>query len=209
MPGSAGKDRGGPYLSRVVRRRRRRACLPWRAAPALALIAILASCSINYKEAGSEAQAEESIPDTVAVNVRHLVHKDGHLTVELEAARAESYNSRNQSILTDVRFTTYDDTGAVVSEGNARRVVYHTDTENAEISGGVHVHSSKEKGDVSADSLSWQNKTRVLTAPPQEAVTIRKDDGSVLRGTGFTGDFTRRELNFSGPVQGSYVSQQR
>ncbi len=209
MPGSAGKDRRGPDLSRTAHRRRRRHSGLAGAAPALVLIALLGSCSIDYKGAASEEQSTEGIPDTVAVNVRHLVHRDGHVTVQLEAARAESFNSRNETVLTDVRFATYDDAGSVVSEGDARRVVYHTDTENAEISGGVHVHSSKEKGDVTTDSLSWENKTRKLTAPPQELVTIRKDDGSLLEGRGFTGDFTRRELTFNGPVQGSYVSQEK
>ena len=199
MPRSAGKDGRGPHLSRGRRYRR--------AAPALALLALLASCSIDYKGAVPEGQTTEGIPDTVVTNVAHRVHKDGHLTVQLEATRAESFNSKNETILTDVRFTTYDEAGAVASEGSARRVVYHTDTENAEISGGVRVHSSKEKGDVNTDSLSWENKTRRLTAPPSEVVTIRKDDGSVLQGTGFTGDFTRRELTFNGPVRGSYVSK--
>ncbi len=200
MPGSAGKDRGGPGLSRRARR------LAGTLA-ALALTALLDGCSIDYKGSVNEQQTTEGIPDTVAVNVLHRVFKDGHLSVQLQASRAESYNSKNETILSNTRFTTFDDKGAVSTEGDAKTVVFHTDTENAEISGGVHVHSDTEKGDVTADSLYWENKTRKLTAPPAEAVTLRKDDGSALRGTGFAGDFTRRQLSFSGPVQGTYVWQ--
>jgi hypothetical protein len=36
-------------------------------------------------------------------------------------------------------------------------------------------------------------------------VTIRKEDGSTLTGTGFGGDFRKRQLTFGGPVQGTYV----
>lgn len=202
MPGSAGKDGGGSQLSRCAR--------PPLAFPAaLALIALLAGCSIDYKGAVSETQTTEGIPDTVAVNVVHRVWKDGHLSVQLAASRAESYNSKNQTILSDARFTTYDDKGESSTEGDARTVVFHSDTENAEISGGVHVHSTSEKGDVTADTLSWEDKTHKLTAPPEETVTLRKDDGTVLRGTGFAGDFLKRELTFSGPVQGSYVYEQK
>jgi hypothetical protein len=86
--------------------------------------------------------------------------------------------------------------------------VYHTDTENAEISGKVSVHSASEKGDVSADSLSWANKEKLLTAPPGERVTIHKDDGTSISGRGFVGDFRTRQVTFSGPVQGTYVWQE-
>jgi LPS export ABC transporter protein LptC len=201
MPGSTGKNRGGPDLSRRGRHRG--------LAPTLALIALLAGCSVDNRGPTSETESRGGIPDTVAVNVVHRVFKDGHLSLEMQAARAESYNSRNETILSDARFTTFDDEGATSTEGRARKVVYHTDTENAEISGGVQVHSTSESGEVSADSLSWENKTRRLTAPPGETVVLRKDDGSALRGSGFSGDFTRRQITFSGPVQGSYVWQEK
>ena len=198
MPGRAGKDCGGAGLARF-------APALSRIAPALAVIALTAGCSIDYGNAGTETTDTGGIPDTVAVNVQHRVWKDGHLTLQMQAARAESYNSRNQTILTDARFTTFDDKGKTSTDGSASTVVYHTDTENAEITGGVHVHSTTEEGDVTAESLTWENKTHRLTAPPQETVTLQKDDGTALRGTGFAGDFLRREITFSGPVHGTYV----
>ena len=201
MSGSAGKDRGRPDLSRLDRRG---ACLA-----VVSLFTFLTGCSIDYNEASAEGQAPEGVPDTVAVQVLHRVHKDGRLSVELQASRAVSYNSKNETVLTDAHFTTYDDQGNPSTEGQARQVVFHTDSENAEISGGVHVHSASEKGDVSADALTWENKTRRLTAPPEETVRLRKDDGTSLQGTGFSGDFMRRELTFSGPVQGTYVWQEK
>jgi LPS export ABC transporter protein LptC len=171
----------------------------------LPVLVVLASCSIDYKGASTEEQAPAGIPDTVAVGILHRVHKDGRLSLEMSAARAESWNAKSQTILTDAHFVEYDEKGAKATEGNARTVVYHTDTENAEISGAVHVHSAMEKGDVQAESLSWENKTRRLVAPPAEEVTIHNEDGSILTGTGFAGDFMRRQVTFSGPVKGTYV----
>jgi LPS export ABC transporter protein LptC len=202
MPGSAGKDSRRPDLSRSPRRRRGDL-------PALVLVSLLAGCSIDYKGAAAETQTTEGIPDTTAVRVLHRVHKDGHLSLEMAASRAVSFNAKNETILSDARFTAYDDQGAPSTEGQARTVVFHTDTENAEITGGVRVHSTSEKGDVTAESLYWEDKTRKLTAPPAETVSLRKDDGSSLRGTGFAGDFLRREITFSGPVRGSYVYQEK
>lgn len=200
MPGRAGKDRCRTALSRS-------AGAAWKLLAAMGLAALVAGCSIDYGEAGSAEKEVEGVPDTVAVDIVHRVHKDGRLSLELSASRAVSYSDKNQTVLSNARFTTFDDKGAPSTDGRARTVVFHTDTENAEISGGVQVHSATEKGEVNADSLYWVNKTRKLSAPPAEQVVIRKDDGSALTGSGFSGDFSRRQLVFTGPVQGSYVWQ--
>jgi LPS export ABC transporter protein LptC len=169
----------------------------------------LAGCSIDYKGASVQEQAPEGIPDTVAVGLLHRVHKDGRLSLQLEAKRAETWNAKNQTVLTDAHFVEFDEKGGKATEGEARTVIFHSDTENAEISGGVHVHSTAEKGDVRADTLDWENKSRHLTAPAAEQVTIRKEDGSSLTGTGFAGDFMRRQVTFAGPVQGTYVWEEK
>ena len=201
MPGSAGKNRD---RTDVRRRHPPAPIIPW-----VPLIVLLAGCSIDYQGASTEEQTPSGIPDTVAVGLLHRVHKDGRLTLELEAARAESWNAKNQTILTNAHFVEFDQNGGKATEGEARTVIYHSDTENAEITGAVHVRSAAEEGDVRAERLSWENKTRRLTAPPADRVTIRKKDGSSLTGTGFTGDFMRRKLSFAGPVQGTYVWKEK
>ncbi|HEY9594677.1 MAG TPA: LPS export ABC transporter periplasmic protein LptC [Spirochaetia bacterium] len=197
MPRVAGQDRRPglrPALRSAV------------VAAAITAAAMATGCSLDYS-AATEEEAKDTIPDTVAINVVHKVHRNGQLQLQMQASRAETYNGKKVTVLQDVKFTELDDKGAAATEGSARRIVYHTDTEDAEITGGVHVHSATEKGDVTADSLSWKNDPRELTAPPEEVVTLHKDDGTTLSGRGFKGDFRRRELVFSGPVQGVYVSK--
>jgi LPS export ABC transporter protein LptC len=177
--------------------------------PALSLAVALAACSIDYQGASVGEQASAGIPDTVALGLLHRIHKDGRLSLELEAARAETYNAKSTTILTDAHFIEFDEKGGTATEGRARTVVFHSDTENAEISGDVRVHSAAEKADVRADTLDWENKTKRLTAPPAEQVRIRKDDGSSLIGSGFTGDFRSREVTFTGAVQGTYVWEEK
>jgi LPS export ABC transporter protein LptC len=176
---------------------------------AAACILVAAGCSLNYEEPGVEQNGGEGVPDTVLVGVEHKIHRDGRLTMEVQAARAETYNDANQTILTDTSFVELDAKGSKATEGQAGRIVYHSDTENAEISGSVQVHSASEKGTVTAESLSWQNKQRLLAAPPTERVLLKKDDGSYISGSGFLGDFKKREITFSGPVQGMYVSEDK
>ena len=179
------------------------------AARALILVSVLtaAACSIDNGTAGQGPTAE-AIPDTVAVGVVHRVHQDGHLSLELTAARAETWNDTKQTILSDTRFTEFNQDGTPGTVGQARKVIFHSDTENADISGSVRVRSNQEKGTVTAESLSWDNKAKRLTAPPREVVALVKDDGTSISGTGFQGDFKSREVTFSGPVTGTYVSSQ-
>ena len=38
---------------------------------------------------------------------------------------------------------------------------------------------------------------------------VKKDDGSFIQGTGFVGDFRTRQVTFSGPVEGTYVWEEK
>ncbi len=179
------------------------------AGASLTVALVLAGCSLDYGEQTEVEKQPENIPDTVAVGLVHRVNKGGRLQVQLEASRAESYSSSNTTVLTDAHFTEYDDKGALDTEGQADHLVYHTDTEDAEISGDVRVYSASEKADIRAQSLSWENKAKRLTATPEEKVLLRKDDGSFISGSGFLGDFRHRQLIFNGPVEGQYVWQEK
>jgi LPS export ABC transporter protein LptC len=176
---------------------------------AAAALFSLSACHLNYEQVTAEETTPRGLPDTVATGLVHKIHKDGRLTMELEADRAETFNEDKTTVLTGAHFTEYDKNGEKATEGEAARLVFHTDTENAEISGDVRVHSAAEKGEVMANSLSWQNREKLLTAPPQEKVLISKDDGSFINGSGFVGDFRTRHITFNGPVEGSWVSEDK
>lgn len=170
------------------------------------LIALCAAgCSLDYSSAQVEVEADQSIPDTISVGIIYRMVKNSRPVIELKADRAETYNARKETILTAARFTEFDKEGGIATDGRAQSVVYYTETENAEISGSVYVHSAAEEGSISTDSLSWENKTRILTADPDALVVVKKDDGSYISGRGFVGDFRVKEVRFSGPVEGKYV----
>ena len=175
------------------------------AAALAAAAASVSGCSLDYGAVTAEEKVAETIPDTVAIEMTHKVHQDGRLALSFEAGRAETYGALKKMILSDVRFVEYGADSAPATSGEARHVVYHTDTENAEISGSVRVRSESEKADIATESLAWENKRKKLTALPLARVVITKDDGSSITGRGFTGDFRTREVSFSGPVEGSYV----
>jgi LPS export ABC transporter protein LptC len=175
------------------------------AALGAALAAALAGCSLDYGEALPGEEATASLPDTVATDVVHRVVKNSRTALEVIADRAESWDKDRRTVLAGAEFVEYDGNGEAAVEGSAGRVVFHGDTEDAEISGRVRVYSAVDEAGIETDALSWKSDARLLTAPAGSVVVITRDDGSRLEGIGFTGDFRRREFVFSGPVTGTYV----
>ena len=179
--------------------------IAWAIAAAALSAAVLGSCSLDYEGARIDEQAAERLPDTVATGLVHRVVKNSRTALEVTADRAETWDAQHRTVLDDAAFVEYDAFGAPAAEGSAGRVVFHTDTEDAEISGHVRVHSAVEEAGIETEALAWKSKPRLLTAPTHDRVVITSDDGSRLEGTGFVGDLRRREFAFSGPVQGTYV----
>jgi len=175
------------------------------AAPAAAAFVLLGACSLDYEGTQLGERLPERLPDTVATDLVHRVVKDSRTALEVTAARAETYNSQHRTVLDAASFVEYDREGRPIVEGSAGRVVFHTDTEDAEISGRVRVHSAVDEAGIETESLAWKSEPRLLSAPVHDRVVITKDDGSRIEGTGFSGDFRRREIEFSGPIQGTYV----
>jgi LPS export ABC transporter protein LptC len=175
------------------------------AAAAALSASLLCSCSLDYESALLEEQLPERLPDTVATGIVHRVVKNSRTALEVKAARAETWDAQHRTMLEAASFVEYDRDGGMAVEGSAGRVVFHTDTEDAEISGRVRVYSAIDEAGIETESLTWQSKPRVLSAPAHDRVVITKDDGGRIEGTGFVGDFRRREVVFNGPVQGTYV----
>ena len=167
--------------------------------------AALASCSLDSEGASLEEGMPERMPDTVATGLVHRVVKNSRPVLELTADRAETWDAQHRTVIDGASFVEYDQAGAIAVEGSAGRVVFHTDTEDAEISGRVRVYSALEEAGIETEALAWKSKPRLLTAPVHDRVIISSDNGSRLEGTGFVGDFRRREFVFTGPVQGTYV----
>lgn len=166
---------------------------------------LLAGCSLDYREAEAGESMGENIPDTVLYGVTHRVVKESRLAVSFQAERVENYTKKKETILESLQFTEYGDEGEPLTEGRAGSVLFHTDNENAELSGSVRVRSYKEKATVTTGSLAWVKDKRLLNGDPEETVTLEKEDGSYVSGRGFQGDFRAKTVRFAGPVVGMFV----
>ena len=79
------------------------------------------------------------------------------------------------------------------------------ETENADVSGDIYVRSNREEVEIYADALHWDDENRTLSSMDNSTVLIHTDDGSVLVGSKFVGDFIRKVFTFEGGVKGRFV----
>ena len=175
---------------------------------AVALAVALASggaCSLNYEQARVTEQMAPEIPDTVMIGFTHTVVSEGRVWVRLSAQRAEGYDQSKKIVLAGVRFQEFDRQGRLATEAAADRAVYHSDSEDAEVTGNILIRAPEEKASLSASSLTWVREGRRLSSGAGQLVRLAKEDGSYLEGRGFQADFSRRRLEFTQGASGGYV----
>lgn len=174
----------------------------------IALIIMLISvCSLEYQEAMVADNIEETVPDTIVIDFRHVVVQQGRIIATLEAQRAETYGKKHETILTGVRFYEHDGTGEIVTEGRADRAVFHSNSENAEMSGNILFQSESEGIRIIAENLRWLKDEKKLASAPGQFVRLEKEDGSFVEGKGFSADFKTKSIRFLSEVKGLYVQE--
>ncbi len=176
-----------------------------RGAPLLLSCLLAFGCSLDYRGVMVATTMPENVPDTVLDDLTTTSVRGASAYFRIEAGHAETFGRKNETILTSVKFQEFDKNGKAVTEGSADRVVYHTDTRNAELSGNLKVYSSTEDAHVSADYLYWNDDDKTLQGRPGSVVVITKDSGSLIEGTGFSAEIRTRTVRFSGAVRGTWV----
>lgn len=164
----------------------------------------VAACSFDYPTKGADELAEQ-VPKTVLTGVTYRIVRDGRVRAVIGARQVEHYPSTGTAVLIGAHYTEFDDAGTVVATGSAQRAVYYTESEDAELAGAIDLRSESEQTAVHAGVLRWASKPRELSAPAGEVVELARDDGSQVRGAGFTADLRRKAVRFAAPVTGSFV----
>lgn len=175
-------------------------------AASLAALFILGACSFNY--GGPATSKGANPPDATFHDFVHTVMEDGKKALELRATVAESWQAESLLILREVDFTQFDrQSGQASATGRADLATFHTDTEDAELSGHISLSSNSEDTSLEAESLSWDGKAKLLQGGLDRTVRVRKGDGSWVRGAGFVSDTRRRSFTFREAVEGRLVVQ--
>lgn len=171
------------------------------------VIIFITSCSMDYREGTIAEDLSEDIPNSVLFDVTHTIVRGGNPVYIVHAKKAASYHSKNSTIMYNVLFQELNKEGEIVTEGWVDHIVFHTDTENAELSENIEFYSSAEEAEIRADYLEWNNELRTLSGKPDGEVFLEDTAGSTVNGSGFTADFSKKRIDFSGTVEGTYVDE--
>jgi LPS export ABC transporter protein LptC len=175
------------------------------ASSVLLLLLLCLSCSFDYEGAMVDENLKEETPESILINFSQTAVKEGQKVFEITADTVEIYEGHTRTVAKGLYFLELDEDGSVLTEGWSDRAVYYNETEDAEFSGNIRLYSKKEELTIITDSISWKQEDRLLETPPGSKVSLKKDDGSFLQGTGFEADLRRRAIKFNADVKGYYV----
>lgn len=174
----------------------------------IVIIILLSCCSMDYEEASVAEDLSEDIPNTVLFNVTHTIVNDGVPTYRIQAARAESYEKLNKTVLIDAYFQELNAEGEVITEGLADSIVFFTESEDAEMEGNIEFYSATEETYIEAEFLTWEHERKILKGREDSGVYLEKSTGSKVRGKGFEAELKEKSLRFTGDVEGVYVEEE-
>ena len=126
----------------------------------------------------------------------------------ITAESAETYRKKKETILSGITFIEYDNEGKIITTGTADSAIFFTDTEDAELKGGLYFYSSNEKAKVYSEYLYWNNEERVLIGKPEDTVRLERDSGSIISGKEFIANFKINEFVFNKSVTGVFVTEE-
>ncbi len=167
------------------------------------------SCSIDYGDTTLPDKMLEDTPDNILRSFLYTESSGGHKTFSIYAAKAEIYNTREQTVLEDVVFRQFDSNGSLITEGRADKGVIFTENDNAEMSGNLRIYSSVQEAELDTSYLYWNNKDKTLTGKQDKSITIRRDSGTVITGKDFSADMRTKTYSLGRGVHGEYVYEEK
>lgn len=166
---------------------------------ALAILAFLFSCEINYDLAGGSENVE-SLPDIVMTSVEQL-EVQGDQFFQVEAESAELYYDSGETRFKEIYFEELDLEGKVLRKGSAGELIQY-DNDDLFLRGDIDLEDLDENSRILGEEFSWNEEERRLESSPDGKVTLQWDEDNLLEGRGFSADFRQNELSFSQSVQG-------
>jgi hypothetical protein len=121
---------------------------------------IFVSCSLDYSQAILPEDLAETVPETVLIKFIQTNVEKRKVKQLIEADKAETFTKANKTVFNNLHFTEFDSDGAKIIEGKANEVIYQTESEDAEITGGIWFHSYTEKTSIYAESAFSRKSIR-------------------------------------------------
>jgi len=162
------------------------------------------SCSMDYDDIEFTEELGDNIPDNVIEDFSYTSVENGNVVFRLYSKKAENYSKKNETILNNIVFREYNSKNEIVTEGTAVKGLIHTDTDNTELTGSLIIYSTENETEITADYLYWNDSEKTLRGSENGEVKLLKDSGTLITGTGFSGDMKTKIFNFERNVKGIY-----
>ena len=171
-----------------------------------ALGALLLGCSFDYGP--SEATDTQAIPELVMKAVDYYQIRDGKASLHFQSERVERFESRGIMRLQGLRFEKFDTDGERVSaSGLANLGEINLNTKDAQLSQSIQLRIPQENLSLETNSLFWNDANRLLSSGKGEPVLLKRSDGTIIQGRGFSGSAKDRNFEFSNGVSGIYRTE--
>lgn len=168
------------------------------------IMAVL-SCSFDYS---SMEEAENNRPDLVMQDVDYVRVTDGSIAFHMQADKLDHFENNHLFQVQNIRFEQFPK-GVTEPDtvGSAGFAQFWTTTQDAVFTEGVRIVIPSEDLSVEAKSLQWHNSQKRLLGSQEDQVLLKKSDGSMLVGKGFSADGRSKSWQFTGPVSGIYQEE--
>jgi LPS export ABC transporter protein LptC len=172
----------------------------------LFIMMIFFACTFDYGENESENEGQ---PDIVMNDVEYVRVRDGFPVVRFKAETVERYEDLNAMELERFTFEQFESRGDKVNAiGSAENASIELESGNIHMSNGVQIDVDSEDLTISTKTLDWQDHDRQLSGGENEAVDIRRSDGTSFMGWGFSANARKRTWEFTSGVEGFYVDEE-
>lgn len=168
----------------------------------------LIGCSFDYEEGKIAEDLSETVPETVLIDFVQVRTVEGKPDYRVYGSRAEAFAQKKETVLTDVIFQDFNTEGEIETEGVADSIIFFTDTENAEMDGNLQFYNAEEEVEIRSGYLFWNDSEDTLTSRETERVTLIKENGTVISGTGFIARGNEKTVDFAGGAAGTWVEEE-
>jgi hypothetical protein len=168
-------------------------------------LCLFSACSFNY---GLTDGAGAPVPDMVFQNVSVDRYENAALSVSFTAKNLEMYSDDRVWAAENCTFVQYKsgDPQTIEAEGSAGMLLVDDSQQVYSLGDTVRFHLISDNLTFNAPDLRWAKKIQRLSGPRDGEVDITKDDGTVVRGTGFFADTASRSYQFRKSVSGQLVN---
>ena len=162
---------------------------------------LLISCSFDYGT--GEKSSNRKIPDFILKKASYTIERTGEHAIIFTADTLKMFESDHTAMLDAVTFVQRDDSRRELSSGSCNSAEINITSRDAVLDGNIEVFSQSEGSLLKADHLIWDNSTSVLAGGAEDEVLILYEDGSLVRGIGFKGDFSLNMFEFQKILEGT------